>query len=160
MTDELNNVSEQENVNDSIDYIEALKEMKQNSVSKADYDKIKEENKRLLKSLVNGETVQQTVEPVDVNKLRAELYDSDESYSNLEYITKTLQLRDAIIENGGPDPFLPVGQRISPTNEDIATANHVAEIFKECVEYANGDNAVFTNELQRRTVDVALPRRK
>ena len=41
-------VSQQENVNDSIDYIEAIKEMKQNSVTRESYDKLKSENKQLL----------------------------------------------------------------------------------------------------------------
>ena len=52
--DVLNGVSGEENVNDSINYIEAIKEMKQNSVSKQAYDKLREENKQLLDSLING----------------------------------------------------------------------------------------------------------
>lgn len=157
--EELTNVSQQENVDDSIDYIEAIKEMKQNSVSKSDYDKVKEENRRLLQSLVNGESIQKPVEPVDVKKLRAELFGSENDYSNLDFITRALQLRDAVIEQGGVDPFLPAGKNIAPTNEDVAVANHVADVLKECVEYAEGDNLVFTNELQRRMIDTA-PKRK
>ena len=45
MIDNENSVSQQENVNDSTDYIEAIKEMKQNSVSKEAYEKLKAENK-------------------------------------------------------------------------------------------------------------------
>ena len=44
--DLLNSESGEENVNDSIDYIEAIKEMKQNSVSKESYEKVKQENKK------------------------------------------------------------------------------------------------------------------
>lgn len=142
-----------------VDYISAIKEIKNNSVSKLDYDKIKEENKRLLQSLVNGESIQKPVEPVDVKKLRAELFGSENDYSNLDFITRALQLRDAVIEQGGVDPFLPAGKNIAPTNEDIVVANHVADVLKECVEYAEGDNLVFTNELQRRMIDSAPKRR-
>lgn len=153
--EKLESVSGEENVPDNVDYIEALKSMKQNTVDRSQYDKLKEENKRLLQSLVNGETIQQTVEPVDVKKLRAELYGSENDYSNLDYWTKTLQLRQAIIDGGGVDPFLPYGKNIAPTDEDIATANRVAETVAECIDYAEGDSSVFTNELQRRMVDTA-----
>ena len=143
----------------TVDYISAINEMRQNTVERSAYEKLKDENKRLLQSLVNGETIQQTVEPVDVKKLRAELYGSENDYSNLDYWTKTLQLRNAIIEQGGIDPFLPYGKNIAPTDEDIATANRVAEVVADCIEYAEGDSSVFTNELQRRMVDTAPKRR-
>lgn len=153
MNDELNNVSQQEDVNDSIDYIEAIKEMKQNSVDKAKYDQLREENQRLLKSLVNGETIQQEVAPVDVNALRKELFSQDVDMTNLDYMTKVMQLRDTLIEKGERDPFLPWGQKITPTQEDVETAERVAETIRECLEYAEGDSGVFTNELQRRMID-------
>ena len=57
---------------------------------------------------------------------------------------------------GNPDPFLPVGKQILPTDEDVAAANRVADVLKECVDYAEGDSAVFTNELQRRLVDIKV----
>lgn len=156
---DLTNVSGEENVPDNVDYISAISEMKKNTVDRSQYDKLKEENKRLLQSLVNGETIQQTVEPVDVTKLRADLYGSENDHSNLDYWTKTLQLRQAIIDQGGVDPFLPYGKNIAPTDEDIATANRVAEVVTECIEYAEGDSQVFTNELQRRMIDTAPKRR-
>ena len=53
--DDINNsVTGQENVDDSFDYISALNEMKQNSVSRSEYEKLKADNKRLLDSIVNG----------------------------------------------------------------------------------------------------------
>lgn len=61
-----------------------------------------------------------------------------------------------MISEGKPDPFLPVGKQILPTDEDIACAEKVASVLKECVNYAEGDSAVFTNELQRRLVDVKI----
>lgn len=143
----------------TVDYIEAINSIKQNTVERSQYEKLKDENKRLLQSLVNGETIQQTVEPVDVKKLRAELFGSENEYSNLDYWTKALQLRGAVIEQGGVDPFLPYGKNIAPTNEDAETANRVAEVVSECIEYAEGDSAVFTNELQRRMIDTAPKRR-
>ena len=52
------------------------------------------------------------------------------------------------------DPFLPQGKQIAATSDDIKSANRVAEALKDCVEYANGDSQLFTNELQRITRDV------
>ena len=160
MADETNNsVSQQENVEqDTNNYIEAIKEIKANSVSKQAYDKLKEENKQLLDSLINGKEIElpKQKEPVDVNKIRSKLFDEAKSLSNLEYVSTALKLRDGLLERGEPDPFLPYGQNISPTDEDIAKAERVATVMKECVEYADGDSELFTNELMRRTND-AMP---
>lgn len=166
--DELNNniVDEQQsesgnNTGDANSYIEAIKEMRKNSVAKADYDRLQAENKELMKALVNGETID--IEPpkvVDVNALRNEVFDADKELLNLEYVTKALQLRDAVIEAGGEDPFVPHGNKIAPTAEDYEAAERVASVFKECVEYADGDSALFTQELMRRTIDVAPLMRK
>ena len=78
----------------------------------------------------------------------------------MEFVKNTLALRQAIIDSGKPDPFLPMGNKIIPSDEDIATATRVANVLQECVDYADGDSAAFTNELQRRTVDIPMPRRK
>ena len=157
--EELNNaVSQQENVTDNVDYIEAIKEMKQNTVDKATYNKLKEENKQLLNSLANGETIDvPKKEEVDIDALRKDLFNNDQR--NLQYIEKALKLREALLEKGEKDPFLPYGKNIIPTDEDIATADRVARVLQECVDYADGDSDIFTNELQRITVDTA-PQRK
>ena len=55
--EDLQNEAQQKNVDTTIDYIEAIKEIKENSVDKETYLKLKEENKKLLNSLVNGETL-------------------------------------------------------------------------------------------------------
>ena len=95
----------------------------------------------------------------EIDDLRNELFNSPRELNNLEYITKAMELRDALIENGEPDPFLPVGKQISPTRDDIEGAEKVAQVYRECIEYADGDSEVFTNELMRRTRDVKLPRK-
>lgn len=138
------------------DYIEAIKELKQNSVDRAEYDKLRAENKKLLDSIVNGQSIE--IEAKEPKKSLEELRDAylKEDQTNLEYITNTLNLRKALIEEGKPDPFLPIGNQILPTDEDVATANKVAQVLQECVDYAEGDSAVFSNELQRRLVDVKI----
>lgn len=141
---------------DNTDYIAAIKELKENSVDRSKYEALKAENKKLLDSIVNGTEIaqQQTEEKKSVEELRKNYLKEDQT--NLEYIENTLKLREALMAEGKPDPFLPIGNQILPTDEDIATANKVADVLQQCVDYAEGDSSVFTNELQRRIVDVKI----
>lgn len=140
---------------DNTDYITAIKELKENSVDRSKYEQLRAENKKLLDSIVNGTPVEVKVEEKkSIEELRAAYLKEDQS--NLEYITNTLKLREALIAEGKPDPFLPIGEQIMPTDADIQTAQKVAAVLQECVDYAEGDSAVFTNELQRRLVDVKI----
>ena len=158
MIENENSVSQQENVNDSIDYIEAIKEMKQNSVTRESYDKLKSENKQLLDALVNGKEIEiKKEEPVDIDKLRKELFNKDGHMSNLEYVSTALKLRDALLEKGERDPFLPYGDKVTLTADHYDKAETVATVLKDCVEFADSDSGIFTAELQRRTKDV-MPR--
>lgn len=146
------------------DYLAAIKELKQNSVDRSEYDKLRAENKRLIDAVVNGQPGQEEQVVVrhskeQIDDLRNELFNSPKELSNLEYITKAMELREALMENGEPDPFLPVGKQISPTRDDLEGAEKVAQVYKECIDYAEGDSEVFTNELMRRTRDVKLPRK-
>ena len=147
-------------------YIDEIQKLKANSVPKEKYDEVLENNKKLIETLAENRKVeesQKSEEKVDINKLREELYNSDKELSNLDYIDKTLKLRKAIIDSGEIDPFVPNGKKIVPTEDDIRKAEKVAVALQHCVDYAraNGDdNEVFTNELQRITVDIPLPKRK
>lgn len=163
MADEiLNNESQQENVDNSIDYIEAIKEMKQSSVSRESYDKLKSENKKLIDALVSGKEIDMPKEEKpDINELRKKLFNSNDICSNLEYIENSLKLRKAIMDEGGRDPFLPTGDRVETTAEHYETAEKVATVLQECVDFADGDSGIFTAELQRRTKDAAvLPKKR
>ena len=157
-TSQAQSVTSQPAGDDNNQYIQALNELKKNSVGREDYEKLKAENKKLLDSIVNGQEIdlpEHKDEP-SIDELRKRLFNGEQDMSNLDYITSALELRKQLISKGEPDPFLPVGNQIAPTDEDIAAANKVADILQECVDYAEGDSAVFTNELQRRTIDVKI----
>ena len=157
MTDEkeLTNVSGTQVEDMTPDYLAAINELKQNSVDRSKYEELRAENKKLLDSIVNGtEVALPAEEKKSVEELRANYLKEDQS--NLEYISNALKLREALMAEGKPDPFLPIGEQILPTDEDVAKAQHVAEVLQECVDYAEGDSNVFTNELQRRLVDVKI----
>lgn len=157
-------------VDADIDYIKAIQELKANSVPREQYSKLKDENSKLLKSIINGESdiitstsANSTIvdEETKIKELRKDLFSGNSQHmSNLEYISKMLDLRNKVIEQGGQDPFLPHGSKVMPDNNDIECANRVATVLEECIEYAEGDSQIFTNELQRRMIDAAPKNRK
>ncbi len=136
---------------DNTDYIEAIQTLKQNSVDREKYDALRAENKRLLNAVVNGQQVEEqaTVKYRDVDEIRDELFNHE--HTNLDYIKLSLELRNTLIAKGERDPFLPYGAQIAPTPEDEEKAEKVAQIYQECIDYAEGDPKLFTQELQRRT---------
>ena len=153
MLEEQNNVTSQptETV-DNNQYIEALNQLKANSVDKADYDKLKAENKRLLDSIVNGtEVAVSPVEKASIDDLRVKLANSsEEGISDLDYVTTALKLRERLIEEGQEDPFVPHGSQYSPTQVDYDRAHRVATILQDCVDEADGDSDAFLAELKKR----------
>lgn len=160
--------NENENVvveDNTKDYISEIQRLKETSVSRDDYDKLKADNKKLIEALANGTQLEGKVEPKidaveNINNLRKKLFSKGNNLNNLEYCKTAVELRDALIENGERDSFLPFGHNVIATESDIETANRVATIMKECIDYADGDSDIFTNELQRRTVDVVIPKKK
>ena len=144
-------------------YLETIKQLKQNTVSKEAYDNAIAQNKQLLETIVNGggnaaaETPQ--AEVVDIKALRNELF-SNKDFTNLEFIDKSLQLRKAIMEQGGGDPFVGRGSKLTPTREDYEAAERTAKILQEMVDNAQGDNDVFLVEFNRRVNDVNMPFRR
>ena len=156
------NVVVEDNTND---YIDQIKKLKESSVSKDDYNKLKADNKKLIDALANGTQLEGKVEPkIDavekINELRKKLFGKGNNLNNLEYCKTAVELRDALIENGNRDPFLPFGHNVVTTESDNESAERVASVLKECIEYADGDSDIFTNELQRRSVDVVIPKKK
>lgn len=158
--DDINNsVTGQENVDDSVDYISALNEMKQNSVSRSEYEKLKADNKRLLDSIVNGTSENVEVLPKkSIEELRKNFM--KEGVSNLDYWKNALELRERLIEEGQPDPMIPTGVRVAANQMDYDGVEKLVSGIQHCIDYADGDSQLFTNELQRITRDVNIPRQK
>ena len=136
-------------------YIEEIENLKKNTVSIAEYQKLKDENKQLFESLKNNigddGSSDSDDQNIGIDELRKSLFNEDND--NLEFWKKSLMLRNRLIEEGQQDPFLPIGHNVVPTQEDVDAANRVAEGIEQCIKYAKGDPVVFTNELQRITID-------
>lgn len=159
MNEEKNVIDGQEDppIQDGVDYIKVINDLKKTTVSKDQYNKLKEENERLLDSLINGDSIHVDKDkPVDINDLRKTLFnDTGKTMTNLEYVSTALKLRSALIAAGEKDPFLPHGDKVSITPDQIDAAEQAAQVFQECVNFADGDSGIFTAELQRRTKDVS-----
>lgn len=141
----------------NVEMAKALKELRENSVSKEDYAKLEEENKQLVAQIINGEgggNGQPAPEQVDIKALREELYGpKGADLSNLDFWKKTLQLRQAVIEQEGYDPFLPHGAKIKPNEQDVERAEAVAKTVQECIDKSEGSSEVFTALLQQETAN-------
>lgn len=143
-------------------YIKAIAELKENSVSKDKYQKVLDENKALLKSLVDGSELPPGVagklaeaeaDPESrIKSLREELFGPNrKDMNNLETVQKTLELRKLIIEETGVDPA--VSSIKNPEESDYEMAEKTAELLESCIEAAEGNSEVFTAVLQSKLQD-------
>ena len=154
---------ENENVNENVtldtdnentDYIEAIKQLKEKSVSKEDYIKLKEKNKELLNAIVNGDKVE--VEHSQAKFDEAEAIKKIQNPKNdIEYFENVLALRKYKLETQNLDIFNP---KADDTYQE--TVDRVAEGIQSCLDYADGDNGVFINEYQRITKDLPIIKAK
>lgn len=136
------------------EYINQINNLRENTVSREEYERIKNDNKELAKALINGTgaTIPGITKPEqkpDLDDLRKKLF-TKKSKNDLEYFTNLLALRDGIMADGQPDPFLPINREFRATAQDEADAERIATQIKEAIEYADGDPAVFSNDLRRR----------
>ena len=139
--------------------LKAFQELKKNSVSLEEFNKIKAEKDEIIKSVIDERTITEKVEEKPDLKALKEKWQAP-NQSNLEYCENMLNLRKALIDSGEIDPFLPTGKdHAIPTPEEQASADKVARIIQECIDGCDGDSAVFTAMLNSRMVDPTLPKR-
>ena len=84
--EEENVVNVEDNTND---YIEQIKKLKESSVSRDDYDKLKADNKKLIDALANGTPINDKVESKvsaveKINNLRTKLFSKESNLDNYE----------------------------------------------------------------------------
>lgn len=150
-------------VNPNEDYLEVIKDMKKNSVPRAEYDKIREENKRLLNSLVNGDDVEipsQEEEPETPQKRTEEelkksisetcskLFVEDNSMTNLECAKQIIKYHDDMLELTGNDPFENSGGKFLTSENDKSSPKRTYEYLKNCVEQSQDDPTAFNVAFQ------------
>ena len=152
-----------ESGNDGMDtsqYISAINEMRNNSVSRDKYNKLKEDNRQLLDALINGGQIE--VPTAEEKKSAQELVNEFRELAgrkkgkplDVEFSEKLIEMRDAFLEETGEDLFLPS----NPTDVDYKNAQDVEAFFRTCLEAADGNNDVYEREMSRHLVEYpALP---
>ena len=136
------------------EYINQINDLKERTVSREEYERIKNDNRELAKALINGTGanipgITKPENKPDLDDLRKKLF-TKKSKNDLEYFTNLLALRDGVMADGQPDPFLPINREFRATAQDEADAERIATQIKEAIEYADGDPAEFSNDLRRR----------
>lgn len=142
------------------DYVAAIEAIRDTTVSKELYEKLRLRNKQLLEALTRGGAIESESKEVkvDIADIRKRLYSSDGGdMTDLEYVSDTLKLRQAILDAGGRDPFLPANSN-AVTSDMIETAKRVAEGLQHCVDAAQGDSGLFRAQLSRITKDPPMRR--
>lgn len=152
----------EEIVVDNTDYIDAIKELKQNSVDKDKYDALKAENKKLLDAIVNGQDIQsQSAEQLDSRLEYYKKYKENKFNNDLEYWENFLNLRKATMKEYGADPCVtgnygltPEGGRANAAYGEAETVQEQMEMIEDFVKEANGNPLIFETLLQS-----AMPKR-
>ncbi|MBR3210081.1 MAG: hypothetical protein IKF82_07470 [Bacilli bacterium] len=150
------------------DYIEAIKTLKENSVPKEKYEELEAKNKKLLGALIDGEQIEPEKKEAkpDLNetikRLHKEMFVDDFQGTDLDYCSKALELRKAVMERDGEeaDIFLPRGHDLIISDNDRSAAKRVAEKMQEAIDQAQGSNKVFIALLSNEIVDDLRPTAK
>lgn len=125
------------------DYIEEIKNLRANSVSKDEYQKLKEENKKLIKTLAEGGSIEGQAEVV--SRTPAEIKASmvkTMNKSNREFIKDVVDLYEA-------DPnciYVQNGEPISP--DKIERYERTIEAWKDCLANSTTD-AEFNEQFKK-----------
>ena len=157
----LNQQSESGDV-DNTDYIAAIKELKENSVSKDKYDALAKEKKELLNALVNGQGVeQQNEEKLESRDHYYKKYKENKFSNAWDYWDNILKLRKATIKEYGSDPcvtvsygFTPEGSRAEPEYGEKETIEEQMNLIEDMIKESEGNPIVFETLMQS-----SLPRK-
>ena len=146
----------EETVVDNTDYINAIKDLKENSVSKEKYDALVSEKQQLLDVLVNGQEESIPDEPELGSRLDYyKKYKENKFSSNLEFWDNFVKLRKATIAEYGADPTVtgnygltPEGDRIEPSYGEVEAMDKELGIIEQMIEEADGSPLVFDALMQ------------
>lgn len=143
------------------DYIKAIKDLKENTVPKAEYERKVEENRKLLQTLVEGG--QLSKEEEEEAKKTSDDYARElmKPHTNLEYAKIALKQREKAIEEGKGDPFVPRGLNFDQgTSHDQEDAQAAADLLQSCIDDSNDDPEAFRALFQARTKDLPIMKMK
>lgn len=150
-----------ENEKQEVDYVGTIEELKKNSVPTSDYNSVVEENKRLLKALVDGG---QMANPNPESEKTSDEIAKElctPGITNLRYCQLALEHRKKCLEEGKKDPFVPDGLDFKQgLRSDAEDAQEVADMLEACIEQADGNPDMFTSLFQAHVRDLPRPASK
>lgn len=110
-----------------------------------------EDNKTITRNLLESNIVNE--EPKDNRSIVDIIKDTNNSKNDIEYLKNALAYRKKLIEEGYPDPFQGHGPKYEADDREQEKADRFAQIIQECLDYADGDISVLSNEVNRRTIE-------
>lgn len=130
---------------DDLNLLDEMKKLKENTVSKEEYEKERAKNKELMRRLVEGGGQDDKADDtVDLNKIREDLFTNNaEGLSKREFWQRVLTLRHERLKNEGVDIFLPKGRKTRYTRLDIESANRLDETITQMIEDSEDNPALF-----------------
>ena len=145
---------------------QAITELKANTVSKSDYEKVLNENRELTKAIIDGSVVKvndiSNEKEADLKELGKSIF--EDGLSNLEMVKRELKYREAFMKKFKKDPFAPNNDNMTQYDQERAAA--IAEVMQECVNECEDNPNLFTALLNERIKDdspqmvAALQRRR
>lgn len=162
MSDErLNSDSALDNPTDdsAVDYIQAINELKANTVDKAKYEASEAERKRLIKALVDGQ--QMTDLQSEAKELPSRLecykkYKENNFKTDWEFWENFIELRDATIREYGKDPLVtgnygvsPTGEKVQPEYGEVEGMESFVENMRQLLDETKGDPELFTLRMSK-----------
>lgn len=153
MAEEEKKVSETESnyLEEALKANQTLKEELQKS--REEMQKMAEDNKTIIKKLLEGgENPQEETDSRDIPTIIKDM--RSDSISDVEYAKNALVYRKKCMEQGYGDPFVGKGHDYVPDDRESEKAENLANCLQHCIDYSEGDNQVFLNELSRITVDI------
>jgi len=128
-----------------LNLLDEMKKLKENTVSKEEYEKERAKNKELMRRLVEGGGQDvKTEDTVNLDKIREDLFTNNaEGLSKREFWQRVLTLRHERLKNEGVDIFLPKGRKTRYTRLDIESANRLDETISQMIEDSEDNPALF-----------------
>lgn len=142
-----------EDTSDKIEeYIQQVKDLKENTVSKEEFSKVVAERDKLAEAILNDRGQSKDDAP---KKSIAELAKDcqQKNLSNIEVAKRALLYRKAVLDETGHDVFLPNSKEYSSSDKDKEEANKVADTLERLIEESNGSNIIFNAMLQDTLVE-------
>lgn len=130
------------------DLLNEVKELKKNSVSKEEYDRVVAEKKKLMRDFVYGSGDSANVEDTSpsIQDLREKLFGGNvEQMSNRDFWENVSQLYHKRLEEDKQNIFLPKGHKTRYKREDYEMVSSMMETIDSMLEDTKDNPALFTS---------------